>query len=170
MSRRRTTFIAIAFMAWGIVCGAALYEHVAVIPIWTKNPPETIAFLQPPHGLQADKWWPRIHPLVMLTMVAALVASWRDPSVRRQLGTILAGYLLVLVLTAIWFVPELLALTTDPNAEIPPAEWKTRADRWEALSLARIGFMLVLTTFLARALIRASSSPERVTEDPPTSA
>jgi hypothetical protein len=158
MSRNPVIFIAVAFTAWGIVCGAALYEHVAVIPVWTRNPPETIAFLQPPNGLQAAIWWQSIHPIVLLSLVAALVACWRNQPVRRSIAAIIGGYVVVLALTAAWFVPELLTLTTDPTAEIDPAEWKMRADRWEVMSLARIAFMLVLTTFITRALVHAVSS------------
>jgi Na+/H+-dicarboxylate symporter len=161
MSRKQFIFIAVAFMAWGIVCGAALYEHVAVIPVWTRNPPETIAFLQPPNGLQAALWWQSIHPIVLTALVAAVVASWRNKAVRSPLLAILGGYVFVLAATGVWYVPELLALTTDPNAEIDPAEWKMRADRWEVLSLGRIAFMLVLTTFLARAFLRSVPSPAR---------
>jgi hypothetical protein len=64
----------------------------------------------------------------------------------------------VLVATGAWFLPELLALTGDPAAPIAPQEWRTRAQRWEVASLARLAVMYVNAGLLVGA---ASATPAR---------
>jgi hypothetical protein len=158
MMRFPIVFPAMAFLAWGLVCGAGAYEHVALIPVWTANPPDSLAVFQPPHGLRADLWWQAIHPVVLLLLIAAMVANWQHKPARNSIAIMIGGYLAILIATAIYFVPELLALTTDPSAPIAPGEWKIRADRWELLSLLRLVVMFALTTFLARGLLRAGAA------------
>jgi hypothetical protein len=158
MMRFPIAFSALAFLGWGLVCGAGAYEHIALIPMWTANPPESLAALQPPYGLRADLWWQSIHPVVLLLLIAALISNWPHKPARNSIALIIGGYLAVLIATAIYFVPELLALTTDPSAPIAPSEWKARADRWELLSLLRLAVMFALTVFIARGFLHAGAA------------
>jgi hypothetical protein len=134
-----------------IVCGAASYEHAVVVPQWTANPPESLAMFHGPHALDIGRWWRTVHVPTLLLEIAAL-ALLRKQARRRLVGIAVGGYVLVLAVTLAWFVPELLALTTDPSAGIPPAEWKARADRWEVLSLVRLAVMLSLSVALLGAV------------------
>jgi hypothetical protein len=55
------------------------------------------------------------YPKISLDGIVAL-ALVRKQARRRLVGIAVGGYVLVLVVTLAWFVPELLAITTDPSA------------------------------------------------------
>jgi hypothetical protein len=142
----------VAALGWGVLCGAMIYEHVAVVPVWAKRPPESLAMWTGPHRVVAERFWMSIHPIVLLLLGAALALGWSDVDRRNLLFIVLGGYAVVLGVTFVWYVPELLTLTRDPNAPIPPAEWRRRARRWELLSLARGALILGLAFPLLRAV------------------
>src|SRR5690606_37507170 len=37
-----TIVLQLATLGWGVLCGAMIYEHVAVIPQWARRPPESL--------------------------------------------------------------------------------------------------------------------------------
>jgi hypothetical protein len=137
-----------------LVCGAGAYEHVVLVPVWTADPPASLAMFHGLHPLESERWWRVVHGPTLLLELVALVLL-RGQARRRFVAIASGGYVVVLAVTLVWFVPELLALIEDPNAGIPAVEWKARADRWELLSLVRLAVMLLL----GAALLRAVSEP-----------
>lgn len=133
-----------AALGWGVLCGAMIYEHIAVIPQWARRPPESLTMWTGEHRLRAERFWMAIHPVMLLLLGAALAAGWSDGDRRQALYLVLGGYAVVLGTTAVWYVPELMRLIRDPAAPIPADEWRRRARRWEVLSLLRGGLLLVL--------------------------
>lgn len=150
-----TLLLQFAVMGWGVLCGGVVYEHLAVVPQWASQPPASLAMWSGPYRLRADRFWRGIHPIEGLLLATALATGWNDAA-RVSLIVVLAGYLVVLAVTAVWFVPELMRLTQDPGAPIPPDEWRSRARRWERLSIARGVFMVALAVPLLSALSRAA--------------
>jgi len=144
-------FVRLAIVCWGVMCGGIVYEHVAVVPQWSKQPPESLAMWSGPYRVTAERFWKGIHPIVILLLAASLVAAWSTDQ-RSALIMVLSAYLAVIAVTAVWFVPELLKLTQDQNAPIPHDEWRARARRWERLSLARGALVLGLSWPLLGAL------------------
>jgi hypothetical protein len=144
-------FLRLAVLGWGVLCGGIVYEHVAVVPQWSKQPPASLAMWSGPYRVMAERFWKAIHPVVILLLAASLAAAWSTDQ-RSALSVVLGGYLVVIAVTAVWFVPELLKLTQDPDAPIPPDEWRARARRWERLSHARGALVIGLSWPLLGAL------------------
>jgi hypothetical protein len=144
----------LATFCYLVVCGAGSYEHAVIVPAWTSNPPSSIAMFHGPYALDLGRWWLKVHPVNLLLLLAALWLLRRQAR-RKYLAFAVGGHLLVLAATALYFVPELFALTMHPDAGLPAAEWKARADTWEILSLARLACMLLF----GGALLRAVSEP-----------
>jgi hypothetical protein len=119
--------------------------------VWTADPPASIAMFHGLHPLESERWWRSVHGPTLLLEIVALVLL-RAQARRRFVAIAALGHVVVLAVTLAWFVPELLALIGDPSAAIPAAEWKARADRWEALSLVRLGVLLALSASLLRAV------------------
>jgi len=140
-----------------LVCGAGAYEHTVLVPVWTAEPPGSLAVLHGTHALQPGRWWMVVHWPTLLFGIVALVRS-RGHARWRWVGLAVGGYVLVLVVTMAWFVPEVLELISDPTAPIPPAEWKARADRWEVLSLVRLAVLFVLGGMLLRAMAEPAAA------------
>jgi len=126
----------LATIGWGILCGGVVYEHLAVVPQWAKQPPDSLAMWTGPFRVKAERFWMGVHPPLVLLLGGALATGWSGNG-RVPLSIVLGTYVAVLVVTTVMFVPELMKLTKDPAAAIPHDEWARRSRRWERLSIAR---------------------------------
>ncbi|WP_342085911.1 hypothetical protein [Dyadobacter sp. OTU695] len=141
----------LASIAFITIIGAAIYEHAAVVPMWSVAPPRSLSMFQGEYGLQAVNFWKPVHPVAILLLAAALITNWRQPR-RKQLLITLGGYALILVITGIYFVPELLSITTSTYSTAVSDDLTGRAKTWETLSLVRLGVLLVLAVVLLNGL------------------
>lgn len=141
----------LASIAFITIIGAAIYEHAAVVPIWAAAPPYSLSMFQGEYGLQAGNFWKPVHPVAILLLAAALITNWRQPR-RKQLLITLAGYVLILIITGIYFVPELLSITTSTYSTVVSDDLTGRAKTWELLSLVRLGALLILAVVLLNGL------------------
>jgi hypothetical protein len=139
----RTISLIFASISFIIVIGAGTYEHLAVVPAWSAAVPASLTMFQGPHALAAQNFWIPIHPVTLSLMTAALLFNWRTER-RKFILTTLGGYVLVLGITAVYFVPELMSLTQTTYSTTVDAELTRRANLWETLSLLRLGFLIVL--------------------------
>lgn len=137
----------LASIAFITIIGAAVYEHVAVVPVWAAAPPRSLSMFQGEYGLQAVNFWKPVHPVTILLLTAALVTNWQRPC-RKQLLVALGGYVLVLLITAAYFVPELIAITTSAYSSVTSDDLTLRARTWETLSLVRLSGLLMLAVVL----------------------
>lgn len=150
-----TLVLAATTALWGVLCGAVVYEHLAVIPQWTKRPPDSLTMWRGEYRLRAERFWMAIHPVLIVLVVASLVANWSDTDQRTMLLVVAAGYAVVIATTGAWYVPELMALTRDPDAGIPHDQWARRSRRWALWCIPRSVLVLGLTIPLLRALVLA---------------
>lgn len=134
-------------LSFCIVIGGAVYEHIAVVPQWASGPPVSLSMFQGKYGLKPAPFWKMIHPVTLLLMGLSLVLYWRTGRMRNLLVTMI-GYVLILVITFGFFVPELIAITETGYAELQDPGLTGRAKRWEQLSLARLGLLILLALVL----------------------
>ena len=147
----RTLFLILASISFVVVIGGAVYEHLALVPVWTSAVPASLTVFQGEYALRAQNFWIPIHPVTIVLMVGALIANWRSD--RRWLIILpLAGYVIVLGITFLYFVPELMTLTQTPFSETVDAALTARANTWETLSLVRLGFLFILAITLLSSL------------------
>lgn len=149
----RDLVLVLASISFVIVIGGAVYEHLALVPVWVSAVPASLTVFQGDHALKAQNFWIPIHPITMLLLVFALILNWRSER-RGLILTTIVGYLSVLVITFLYFVPELMAITQTPFSETVDAALTARAGRWETLSLIRLGFLLILAVVLLFSLTR----------------
>ena len=152
----RTISLIIASISFIIVIGGATYEHLAVVPVWSSAVPASLTMFQGPYALTAQNFWIPIHPVTLVLMSTALLLN-RKTERRVFILVTLGGYLAILAVTAVYFVPELLALTETTYTTSIDAELTGRANLWEGLSLVR----LVLLLALAFTLLMGLSKPDR---------
>jgi hypothetical protein len=145
----------IACLSFSVVIGAAIYEHLAVVPRWAAGPPASLSMFQGDYGLYAQAFWIPIHPITLALLLLTLIISWKSPR-RTNVLTNLIGYVAILVITSIYFVPELIAITTTPYSDTVDAALTERAEKWEMLSLVRLGFLIILSLILFMGLTRSN--------------
>jgi hypothetical protein len=110
------------------------------------------------YGLDTGRWWRVVHFPTLWLAVAAFFVLPAHPR-RGFVAAAVSGYVVVLVVTGSWFLPELLALTVDPTSPIPEDEWRARAQRWDVASLMRLALMYVNAGLLVWA---AAAPPTRL--------
>ncbi|WP_199474285.1 hypothetical protein [Adhaeribacter pallidiroseus] len=138
------------------VIGAAIYEHRAVVPQWSAAPPASLSMFQGKYGLNAGAFWMYIHPVTLFLLMAALALSWKTARKKNLLITA-AGYLAILGITAIYFVPELMAITGTPFSETVDPSLIKRAQLWELLSLFRLAVLVGLAIYLFLGLTKVAA-------------
>lgn len=143
----RTVLLILGCISFIIVIGGATYEHAAVVPVWTSAVPASLAMFQGEYGLAAANFWIPVHPITLILLLSALIANWRTRRRNYILATLI-GYVAVLAVTFVYFVPELMAITQSSYVATIDAELTRRAKRWELLSLIRLGGLLVLAVIL----------------------
>lgn len=154
----RNILLILATLSFIIVIGGAVYEHIAVVPRWSAAPPASLAMFQGPYGLFPAPFWQIIHPVTLVFFIGALISNWK--SARRKFILVsFGGYFLVLVITAIFFVPELISITTTPYSDTIDADLTARASRWETLSLVRLTFLFMLAITLLNSLTKSAEKP-----------
>lgn len=141
-------------LAFAIVIGGAVYEHLNVVPTWSAAPPLSLSMFQGEYGLKPELFWMLIHPVNLLLFIVTLVIHWKSPR-RKNIAGVLISYVAILVITSIYFVPELIKITTTPFAENIDADLVKRSSLWEALSIVRLSILVILSVILSMGLTKA---------------
>jgi hypothetical protein len=144
---------AFACLSFSVVIGGAVYEHLAVVPQWSAAPPVSLSMFQGKYGLNAAAFWIPIHPVTLLLLMGVLVSAWKTDSRKNALIT-LTGYMIVVGITAAYFVPELLAITGTAFSETVDPSLTQRAKLWELMSLVRLSVLVGLAIVLFLGLTR----------------
>lgn len=154
---RKDILYSVTCLAFAIIIGGAIHEHLNVVPKWAAAPPVSLSMFQGEYGLKPELFWMIIHPVNLFLFAATLVAHWRSRS-RKNILVVLATYVLILVITAIYFVPELISITTTAYSSKPDAELIKRATLWETLSLVRLAVLVILALVLFMGLTKTNKS------------
>src|SRR5688500_4722904 len=120
----RTLSLILACISFVIVIGGGTYEHAGMVPVWASAVPRSLTMFQGEYAIAAARFWIPVHPVTLLLFVAALLSNWRTERRKFILVTI-AGYVSVLVLTFVRFVPELMSITQSAYSKRIAAElWR----------------------------------------------
>lgn len=150
-------------LCFAIVIGAAVYEHLGVVPQWSAAPPASLSMFQGKYGLAAQNFWMPIHPVCLVLFLLNSVLFWKTDR-RKPLLIAFGGYFLVLVITATFFVPELLDITGTPFSETIDAALTQRAKLWETLSIIRMIFLIGLAFVLFSGLTQSGKKEQTPTK------
>jgi hypothetical protein len=158
--RLGNTSLMLSVVLWGTLLGGITYSHLVYFPPYLSALPDSAVVVNGPYGLHEAKFWMLIHPLLILSLVVTLFLNWR-PRARRKLILITSAvYVLALVVTTLYFVPELIAFERSPQSGVSPAEWLTRGQRWQRLSWVRGAVMYAGILPLLIALTRPVVVPQ----------
>ncbi len=135
--RLGTISLMLSVVLWGTLLGGIAYSHLVYLPAYLSALPDSAVVVNGPYGLREATFWMLIHPLLILSLVAALALNWRLRARRKLIIISFAVYLLALVVTQIYFLPELMAFERSPGSGLPPADWWARSRRWQRLSWIR---------------------------------
>src|SRR5688572_11086023 len=148
-ARQVSLFVALTF--WAIIIGGVMYSHIVYFPAYLSYLPESNQLIKGEYGLHDENFWMFIHPFAIVTTIATLILNWRLKSRRKPILIALSIYILAIVVSAIYFIPNLLIFAnSDTITTVTPSEWYNRGQTWQHLSWLRggslyIGFLLLLS-------------------------
>jgi hypothetical protein len=146
-------------ISFTIIIGAAVYEHLAVWPRAFSAPPASLTMFQGEYGLNAAAFWTKIHPITLLLFIVSLILFWKFPN-RTNILVPLIFYIIVLGITTIYFVPELIDLSSTPYTSSIDSELSKRGALWEKLSILRLAGLIFMAIYLFIGLTKISAAKE----------
>ena len=117
-------------LALASAVGGGLYEHIVLMPLWSKSPPSSFSVIQPATGVPLQRFWIPVHILITLAFIASLVLAWGDRPVRQLLLIALGSYIIMRAWSAVYFIPRMLAFQKVPLDSPPSDELSRRVARW----------------------------------------
>jgi len=164
MKSTKNLLLILASLSFVSIMGAAIYEVISTTPQWSAAPPLSLTMFQGKYGLNSGVFWMIIHPVTILFLVAALIANWKN-SRRKRILWVFSTYILILIVTATYFVPELVHIITSPYQNQVDPDLQSQAALWEKLSFARLCLVVLLSVVLLSALTKpADNLNDRIDE------
>ena len=160
-SRFGTYSLFLAITLWGTLLGGIVYSHIVYFPVYLSALPDSSIVVNGAYGLHESKFWLLIHPLLILSLLAAVALNWKLRARRKLILITLAIYFVVLVVTQLYFLPELIAFEKSPTSSVSPADWLARGTLWQRLSWIRGAVMFLGIVPLLLALTKPASDVGR---------
>jgi hypothetical protein len=153
---KKDLIYSVTCLMFAVVVGGAIYEHLNVVPTWAAAAPASLSMFQGEHGLNPELFWMLIHPINLLLFTLTLILHWRTPR-KKNIAIVLISYVAILVITAVYFVPELLSIIKTEYSPTVDADLTARAKLWEVLSIVRLIILVVLSLVLFLGLTKPNS-------------
>jgi hypothetical protein len=150
----RTISLMVSTFLYGVFLGGIVYAHLVFFPPYLSGLPNSALLVNGPYALHDEYFWMLIHPLAVLSLIVSLALNWKIKTRRNLIMIPLALYIVALIVTSLYFVPELRDFKSSPTMSGSPAHWLARGQRWQHLSwtrgtimgLAMIPLLLALAT------------------------
>ncbi len=155
-----TFALMVAIVFWGTILGGIAYSHLVYFPPYLSDLPASAAIVNGPYALNEGVFWMTIHPLMIISLVAALISNWQSPARRKWIGLTFAVYVAVLLISFFYFIPELVLFKHSPESTVPASEWLARGRRWQRLSWLRGAVMYLAFIPLLWALTKPATNAE----------
>ena len=149
-----TFALMVSVTLWGVLLGGVVYSHIVYFPVYLGGLPDSAVLVTGPHALNEGRFWMTIHPLVLLSLAVSVITNWRSRTRRNLIFATLGTYILVIIVTSIYFLPELFAFAESQRSNVSAAEWLARGNRWQYLSWIRGAVMFGCMVPLLLALVR----------------
>jgi glucan phosphoethanolaminetransferase (alkaline phosphatase superfamily) len=127
----------VAIILWGTLLGGIAYSHLVYFPVYLSDLPNSAVVVNGPYGLNEVIFWAIIHPLLIISLVVALLLNWNSRVRRKLIAFSFIVYVIVLLVSAFYFIPELALFKHSPESTVPATEWLARGKRWQRLSWLR---------------------------------
>src|SRR6478672_12736251 len=125
-----TYTLMVATVLYGVLLGGVVYSHVVFFPVYLSFLPDSAVLTNGEFALHDENFWLLIHPMLVLSLVITLFVNWADRYRRSRISITLGVYVLVLVVSWTWFVPQLMEFRNSLEAGRPMEEWKARGNHW----------------------------------------
>lgn len=150
----KNIFYVLACISYCLIIGAGTYEHFAVWPVAFGEPPKSLMMFQGEYALQSESFWKLVHPATLVLFLATLGMNWKTER-RKNIVIALSIYVIALIATFIYYVPELKSIIATHYADTVDADIQNRASLWITLSKVRLTFIFVSAFVLIMGLTKS---------------
>ena len=105
----------ISILLMGILLGGVVYSHLVYFPVYLSALPDSAVLVNGPYALNEGRFWLLIHPLAILSLIISLALNWKIRARRKLIIIPIVVYLLAIVATSLYFVPELRRISKQPE-------------------------------------------------------
>ncbi|UOK42451.1 MULTISPECIES: hypothetical protein [Flavobacterium] len=155
MQQARQISLFIAIICWAVILGGLTYSHIVYYPNYLSHLPESTFLINDKYGLEEDKFWLIVHPLIIISTAAAFIMNWKITERRKYFLITIHIYVLSMVVTATYFYPEVIEFSQSHLSNtISPKEWRKRGHIWLIFSSIRLFFVYIAFASLLIALTR----------------
>jgi hypothetical protein len=140
--------------------GGGLYEHIVLMPLWSRSPPSSFSIVQPQTGVPLQRFWIPVHIAITVFALVALLTAWRDRPVRRALLVGLGSYVVMRAWSGVFFIPEMLAFQQVPLDSPASPELIARVESWTRWSWWREPLDVVSFLAFLLAFARSRTRPD----------
>lgn len=154
----RTLLYLLACISYCLIIGAGVYEHLSTWHIAFSEPPRSLMMFQGEYAIRPDAFWRFIHPLTLILLLVTLALNWRTARRKNILITVVT-YVLMIIATFSYFVPELMHIIKTPFADTVDPDLQHRGHLWISLSLVRLTFIFASACVLLHGLTKPDSNP-----------
>lgn len=149
-------------LSFSLICGAAIYEHTVLWPPAFSRLPASLTVFQGEYKLNNGTFWMTIHPVTLTLLIIVTVLSWRTERKRYVLVPMIT-YIVVLVATFAYFVPELLGIIGTKWSDTYDETLTARGSRWVNLSIIRMIVLFGAALVLYTGLTKSNTASKRTT-------
>lgn len=161
MKKANQIFLFISTICWGCLIGGIIYSHIAFMPSFLTHLPDSSIMVNGPYPVNDEIFWKTIHPITMLSTLIALALNWKFKFHRNYILIATVIYVLALIATFTYFVPELIEFSKSNQSSVSADEWLARGDKWQHLSWIRGTFMTLGYVMLLIALSKTDSKEQQ---------
>ncbi|MDB5198649.1 MAG: hypothetical protein JWO92_612 [Chitinophagaceae bacterium] len=146
-----TVILIIAIIIWGVLLGGVVYSHIVYFPAFLSNLPDSSALVNGKYALHDEKFWMAIHPVLIVLLIVTIISNWKNKPRRKKILISFVLYAVVLIVTSIYFIPELISFSKSATSSLPPSEWLRRSNNWMTYSIIRgiVMFAGIVPLFIA---------------------
>lgn len=126
-----------------IVNGLSTIEYYKNMPQWFADPPASFEILRQ-QTQKAQKRWIPIQLLFIASFITALITNWNLDTVRPYLITAGIAFLIIIISTAVYYAPEVIAFSKTPVDAPKTDKLLKRVSKWYRSSVVRNVFQLIV--------------------------
>lgn len=150
----------VAVVLYGVLLGGVAYSHIVYFPVYLGHLPESAVLTNGEFALHEENFWLLIHPMLLMSLSFALWINWRDKYRRNRIALTSAAYVLVLVISSLYFIPQLREFRDSQRSSISVEDWHARGERWQHMSWLRGGTLFLCIAPLLLALAKPEDDAE----------
>ncbi|MCC6383597.1 MAG: hypothetical protein LC117_10725 [Bacteroidia bacterium] len=150
----KNIFYVLTCISFCTIIGAGIYEHIAVWPRAFSEPPQSLTMFQGNYAIRPAPFWAIVHPITLVLFFITLSLNWKS-GMKNYILIPLLTYIVMLVFTFVYFVPELKSIIGMPFTTTIDTNIQNRGSLWITLSLARMTFIVISAFILFLGLTKA---------------